>query len=58
MLIVIATSITRAEADNDLARIYIGNKDGNKRFVEGNPYDKVWGVGISWEDRRIYDERN
>jgi ribA/ribD-fused uncharacterized protein len=31
---------------------------GNKTFVEGSPYDKIWGVGIKWDDDRILDEKN
>lgn len=29
-----------------------------KILVEGSPYDKVWGVGIHYKDRRIVDVRN
>jgi ribA/ribD-fused uncharacterized protein len=56
--IVIAGSIARAEADEELRRIYEGNKDATRRFVEGSPYDRIWGVGISWDDKRIDDPKN
>ena len=29
---------------------------GNKVLVEGSPYDKVWGVGLKWDDDRILDD--
>ena len=25
-------------------------------FVEGNPYDKIWGVGLDWQDVRAENE--
>ncbi|MCK9446592.1 NADAR family protein [bacterium] len=31
---------------------------GNKILVEGNPFDKIWGVGIKWDDDKILDEKN
>jgi predicted NAD-dependent protein-ADP-ribosyltransferase YbiA (DUF1768 family) len=24
-----------------------------KLFVEGNPYDRIWGVGLAWNDKKI-----
>jgi predicted NAD-dependent protein-ADP-ribosyltransferase YbiA (DUF1768 family) len=27
-------------------------------FVEGNPHDGIWGVGLSWDDKKIEDRRN
>ena len=57
MAIVISGSVARAEADEDLGRFYKGNKHGKRRFVEGNPYDRIWGVGIHWGARDIEDER-
>lgn len=29
-----------------------------KHFVEGSPFDKIWGVGIKYNDERITDEKN
>ena len=29
-----------------------------KHFVEGSPYDKIWGVGIRWDSNDIEDEKN
>ena len=31
---------------------------GSKTLVEGSPYDKIWGVGLKWDDPRILDEAN
>jgi ribA/ribD-fused uncharacterized protein len=31
---------------------------GNKSLVEGSAYDKVWGVGVDYTDRRIENEAN
>lgn len=30
----------------------------NKHFVEGSPVDKIWGVGVSYTDRKIDNEKN
>ena len=29
-----------------------------RQFVEGSPYDKIWGVGLLWDDPAIADEKN
>jgi ribA/ribD-fused uncharacterized protein len=31
---------------------------GDKILVEGSPYDKIWGVGLKWDDPKILDEAN
>lgn len=31
---------------------------GNKIIVEGSPYDKIWGVGLHYEDELILNEKN
>lgn len=29
-----------------------------KEFVEGSPMDKIWGVGLSWDDPLVLDRTN
>ncbi len=29
-----------------------------RKFVEGSPVDKIWGVGLVWSDPKIGDEKN
>lgn len=31
---------------------------GDSILVEGASYDKIWGVGLAWNDKRILDEAN
>lgn len=31
---------------------------GDKILVEGSPYDKIWGVGLKWDDPKILNESN
>ena len=38
------------------ALLYFRNKAYN--FVEGSPYDKIWGVGIYYNDPLIADKKN
>ena len=38
------------------ALLYEGFAD--KHFVEGNPFDKIWAVGLPWDNPLIGDERN
>lgn len=52
--VVVAGSIARAEADPELREVYVGA--GSRKFVEGSPVDKVWGIGIKWDEPRADDE--
>ena len=56
--IVVAGSVARAEADHLLGDIYETNKGGSRRFVEGSPYDRIWGVGIEYGDPKIENPVN
>ena len=29
---------------------------GSRSFVEGSPYDKIYGIGIHWEEDACYDQ--
>lgn len=33
-------------------------KTGTKILVEGSPYDKIYGVGLKWDNPLILDEKN
>jgi predicted NAD-dependent protein-ADP-ribosyltransferase YbiA (DUF1768 family) len=33
-------------------------QQGRRKFVEGSPMDKIWGIGLRWDDPRADDERN
>ena len=56
--IVVSGTIARAEANLDLGKVYAENGDGSKSFVEGSPYDRIWGVGIDYNDPRIENPQN
>lgn len=30
----------------------------HQKFVEGSPYDKIWGVGIKYDNDEIFNEKN
>lgn len=36
----------------------LSDKYKDKHFVEGSPYDRIWGVGIRWTDKAIADKNN
>ncbi|KAL9105797.1 MAG: hypothetical protein Q9227_009099 [Pyrenula ochraceoflavens] len=52
----IVATIARAKADDNLARIF--RRSGTRKFVEGSPSDRTWGVGIRYNDPRILDPDN
>lgn len=54
--VVVSVSIARAECEDDLKRLYL--KVGHRRFVEGSPVDRIWGVGLKWDDPRADVEEN
>lgn len=56
MPIVIGGSIARFSANPPIAKQLLGTED--RILVEGSPYDRLWGVGIKWDDPKIEDERN
>ncbi|KAL6246880.1 hypothetical protein RBB50_006187 [Rhinocladiella similis] len=55
--VVVAGSIARAEADEELRSVYLELGPG-RNFVEGSPVDKVWGIRLRWDDPRAEDESN
>lgn len=52
--IVTCASVARAEADEELHTWYV--KAGSRRFVEGSPVDRIWGVGLKWDNPLADDE--
>ena len=42
----------------ELCRYLINPVTETRSFVEGSPYDCIWGCGISWDDPAIADEKN
>ena len=42
----------------ELQQYLINPVTETRSFVEGSPYDCVWGCGISWDDPAIADEKN
>ena len=52
----IAGALARAKVDRGLAEIY--RQSDSRHFVEGSPFNKVWGVGLSFDDPRIVNPEN
>ena len=48
----------RCSQNGELLREVLSDKDKDKHFVEGSPYDRIWGVGIKWTDKAIADKDN
>jgi ribA/ribD-fused uncharacterized protein len=51
--IVIEGNVAKFGQNDDLGDFLLNTKD--KVLVEASPFDKIWGVGLSKEDRRIND---
>ena len=50
--------LAKFSQNEDLKDIITAEEFNGKQFVEGSPYDKIWGVGIMWDDPKIADEKN
>lgn len=44
------------EQDEKCRKFLLNPKFEGKKFVEGSPFDKIWGVGIDYRDDRVDDE--
>lgn len=44
--------------NNDLKTLLLSEEYRNKKFVEGSPFDKIWGVGMRYSNPKIDDENN
>lgn len=42
----------------DLKAMLLNPEWEDKHFVEASPYDRIWAIGISWEDKRCEDPKN
>ncbi|KEF60922.1 uncharacterized protein A1O9_02486 [Exophiala aquamarina CBS 119918] len=54
--IVVSASIARAECEENLKKLYL--QAGDRKFVEGSPMDRIWGIGLKWDDPRAEAEEN
>lgn len=54
--VVAAGTIARFEVNPRLLKQMLDT--GDRAFVEGSPFDRLWGVGIRWDDPKIEDQRN
>ena len=44
--------------NEDLKKIITDSIFAKRHFVEGSPVDRIWGVGLVWNDPKIADEKN
>lgn len=51
--VVVAGTIARMDANPKDRAVLLAT--GNRRLVEGSPHDRIWGVGLKWDDPRIAD---
>lgn len=54
--IVVNGNLFKFSQNEDLKKQLL--ETGDKILVEGSPYDKIWGVGLKWDDPKILDEKN
>jgi ribA/ribD-fused uncharacterized protein len=54
--IMIDINIAKWTSNDKLKNILL--KTEPKILVEASPYDKIWGVGLHWEDDKILNEKN
>ena len=46
------------EQNPELQKFLLDPDFEGKHFVEGNPYDKIWSVGLRFDDEKISNEKN
>lgn len=54
--IVFQGNLAKFQQNQDLSDWFNTTKD--KHIVEGAHYDRIWGVGLSWDDEKIIDPDN
>ena len=50
--------LAKFRQNEKLKEILLSDEFKGKQFVEGSPVDKIWGVGLMWDDPKIDDEKN
>lgn len=50
--------LAKFSQNDDLRSLILSDEFKGKKFVEGSPIDKKWGVGIRWDNPKIDDESN
>lgn len=56
LVCVVGGNVARIETDRKARSVLKGT--GRRVIVEGSPKDRIWGVGIKWDDPRILDPKN
>lgn len=54
--IMVAVNYAKYSQNPRLKRTLLSTE--NKTIVEASPYDKIWGIGLHWEDDACLDEKN
>ncbi len=54
--IVVKGNLLKFSQNENLKKQLLATED--KILVEGSPYDKIWGVGLKWDDPKILNSAN
>lgn len=54
--IMLNVCLAKFEQNEDLLKILLST--GDKIIVEASPFDRIWGVGLAWNDDKILDKKN
>jgi ribA/ribD-fused uncharacterized protein len=55
-IFMVAVNYCKYSQNSDLKEILLST--GDKTIVEASPYDRIWGIGIHWNDDACLDEAN
>ena len=50
--------LAKFRQNEKLKEILLSDKFNGKQFVEGSPFDGIWGVKLQWDDPKIGDPEN
>jgi len=53
-IFMVAVNYCKYSQNEDLKKVLLST--GDKVIVEASPYDKIWGIGMHWEDDDCLDE--